>query len=83
MWEGSHKATLTVIADLCRNCHQLSPFLFLNGNTFVALARIALKPVFESLPEERRSLVRSGIGHYIAGTIGKDELLPLLRVSIQ
>jgi hypothetical protein len=51
MWEGSHKATLTVIeaADLCRNCHQLSPFLFLNGNTFVALARIALKPVFESL----------------------------------
>jgi hypothetical protein len=65
-------------AHLCRRCHRFSPFLFLNGNTFVAAARIALKPAFEEIPEANRALARAGIGHYIAGTIGQEELVSLL-----
>jgi hypothetical protein len=85
LWEGAHRSEFTLIeaADLCRCCHRLSPFLFLNGNTFVAAARIAFRPAFEDLPDERRSFARAGVGHYIAGTIGKDELLPLLGLKAQ
>jgi hypothetical protein len=75
-WEqGKGQAsTLEEAAELCRRCHRLAPFLFLNGNTFVAIARDALTANFSHLPYAQQVVARGAIGHFIAGTIGADEM---------
>jgi hypothetical protein len=70
--------TFLQAADLCRECHRLAPFLFLNGNTFAACARIALGPALEKLTRIQQVAVRAALGHYIAGTIDRDEFGALL-----
>jgi hypothetical protein len=80
LWQKSHGAPLTFLqaADLCRECHRLAPFLFLNGNTFASCARIALLPAWAQLPLTRQTVIRAALGHYIAGTIRRDELEAML-----
>jgi hypothetical protein len=80
LWEKSHVSPLTFLeaADLCRECHRLAPFLFLNGNTFASCARIALQPAINQLPAVRQTITRAALGHYIAGTIRRDELVAIL-----
>jgi hypothetical protein len=85
LWSGAYAAKMTVMeaAELCRRCHRLAPFLFLNGNTFANVAKVALGPALKGLPSDEAAACRTAIGHYVAGTIGKDELLPLLGLSSQ
>lgn len=80
-WERERKRTLTIeqTAVLCHQCHRLAPFLFLNGNTFVAIARDAVIPAIAQLSVADQALVRGTIGHFIAGTIGLGEMNPVLR----
>jgi hypothetical protein len=73
--------TFLQAADLCRECHRLAPFLFLNGNTFASCARIALQPAMNQLPPVQRTAARAALGHYIAGTIRRDELAAILPSS--
>jgi hypothetical protein len=44
LWETSRGRELTLreVFDLCRQCHQLAPFCFYNGNTFAAIGRLNL-----------------------------------------
>ena len=83
LWEKSHATHLTFLqaADLCRECHRLAPFLFLNGNTFASCARIALQPAMNQLPAVHQTVTRAALGHYIAGTIRRDELVAILPSS--
>ena len=83
LWEKNRASSLTFLqaADLCRECHRLAPFLFLNGNTFASCARIALQPAISRLPLVQQTVARAALGHYIAGTIRRDELVALLPSS--
>jgi hypothetical protein len=76
MWNSRHASSLTILeaARLCRECHTLAPFLFLNGNTFVSCARIALEPAWQRLAAAQAASLRSAGGHFIAGTISQREL---------
>lgn len=67
LWGKSHGAPLTFLqaADLCRECHRLAPFLFLNGNTFAGCARIALQPAMNQWPAVRQTVTRAVLGHYM------------------
>jgi hypothetical protein len=80
LWQKTHSDPLNFLqaADLCRECHRLAPFLFLNGNTFASCARIALQPAISHFPIPKQTILRAALGHYIAGTIGREELIALL-----
>jgi hypothetical protein len=80
LWEKSHNQPLTFLqaADLCRECHRLAPFQYLNGNTFASCARVALLPALEGLDHKQQAFSRAGLAHYIAGTIERDELAAIV-----
>jgi hypothetical protein len=80
LWEEKSRQPLTFLmaADLCRECHRLSPFLFLNGNTFASSARVALTPLLETLDFKKQTFSRAALGHYIAGTIDRSELIAIV-----
>jgi hypothetical protein len=80
LWEKTHGQTLTFLqaADLCRECHRLAPFLYLNGNTFASCARVALLPAMERLDSKQQTFSRAALGHYIAGTIDRSELIAIV-----
>jgi hypothetical protein len=85
LWERSYAIEMTVMeaAELCRKCHRLAPFLFLNGNTFANVAKVVLESAFRGLPASEVTVYRTAIGHYVAGTIGAHELPPFLRQPVQ
>ena len=85
LWKRTFHLPLTLLeaADLCRKCHTLGPFLFLNGNTFVSCARIALGPAWADYAEDQRIIIRAAVGHYIAGTITQRELKELAAAADQ
>ena len=84
LWEAKRTQPLTFMqaADLCRECHRLAPFLFLNGNTFASCARVALMPAMERLTTVQQTFSRAALGHYIAGTIDRDELIAIVPPTL-
>jgi hypothetical protein len=80
LWDEKSPLPLTFMqaADLCRQCHRLSPFLFLNGNTFASCARVALAPAMERLDQKKQTFSRAALAHYIAGTINRGELIAIV-----
>ena len=76
LWEKSRLQELELreVLGICRLCHQLSPFCFYNGNTFVAIGRIIIQDLLSVMPPAKAQTFRSVVGHYIAGTVGEDEL---------
>ncbi len=80
LWEKIHAQPLTFMqaADLCRECHRLAPFLYLNGNTFASCARVALLPAMERITTVQQTFSRAALGHYIAGTIDRPELIAIV-----
>ncbi len=83
LWEAQRAAAGTLLdaAKLCRDCHQLAPFLFLNGNTFTAVANEILTPLLPSLGLSGPflTIARNTIGHYVAGTADLSDLKAILR----
>lgn len=63
--------------EIGRRCHNLSQFCFYNRNTFAAIRRIISQGI--KLPPAKARSFHSMVGHYIAGTIGDDELNEALR----
>jgi hypothetical protein len=76
LWEGSRhvKMPLRRALDICRECHKLAPFCFYNGNTFVAIGRTMVQDSLRKLTPLKAQVLRSVVGHYIAGTAGDKEL---------
>jgi len=73
LWKSRHRAEMTLAeaADLCRRCHQLSPFCNFNGNTFVAIIRRVIAGL--NLPPDQAAALRSLAGHIVAGTATPEE----------
>ncbi len=66
--------------EILKACHKKAPFCFNNGNTFAAIAR---ELIFEiTIPPESAALVRSAVGHYVAGVLRDDELDAVLGAII-
>lgn len=76
LWEDSRnvKMPLKKALQICRRCHQLSPFCFYNGNTFVAVGRTMIQDLLPKLHPMQAQVFRSVVGHYIAGTADEQEL---------
>ncbi len=74
LWEAQHAKALTLDAAvaLCRQCHQMAPFCFYNGNTFAGIIRDVVRGL--DLPPVQAHLVRSLVGHIVAGvSTGEEE----------
>lgn len=80
IWESRHTEELSVIeaADLWREAHRTAPFCFFNGNTFAAILSTALSEFYLRFPPSTAYLLNSTFNHYVAGTIGREDLLALL-----
>jgi len=63
--------TLAAAVDLCRRCHRIAPFCFYNGNTFAAIMRDAVLAL--DLPLEEAWVLRSLVGHIVAGVASTEE----------
>ena len=81
LWERAHRRDLFLdeAADLCQECHRLAPFCNFNGNTFAAIAR-SLVDTLKLKPDEAH-IIRSLIGHVVAGTASAEEARELLNFS--
>ncbi|MEY2408484.1 MAG: hypothetical protein QOF48_1154 [Verrucomicrobiota bacterium] len=81
LWENAMSRSLSLkeVLDVCRECHELAPFTFNNGNTFAAVGRTVIEECIRSLPPVEGQIVQTTVSHYIAGLIGRRELLQVLK----
>lgn len=81
LWEraSAQQMNLKDVLDVCRQCHEQAPFTFNNGNTFSAIGRTLVEEWLKALPPVEAQVVRTTICHYIAGLVGRKELLSVLR----
>jgi hypothetical protein len=81
LWERSSQKQLTVeeAFTACRDCHELAPFTFNNGNTFAAIGRTLVEDHLNEMPPVEAQIFRTTIGHYIVGLIGRKEMQQVLR----
>ncbi len=75
LWEQSmnQPISLVEVVELCRTCHRLAPFTNFNGNTFAAIARVLIDSL--DLPPDRAAVVRSLVGHIVAGVASNEEVI--------
>ena len=80
-WESAIHRSLSLkeVLDVCRECHEIAPFTFNNGNTFAAVGRTIIEEWTKSLPPVEGQIVQTTVSHYIAGLIGRRELLQVLK----
>jgi hypothetical protein len=81
LWEKSAPQAMSLpeVMMLCKRCHDLGPFGFNNGNTFAAIGKTLVEDLVRTLPPVEAQIVRTTVGHYIAGLIGKQELVQVLE----
>ena len=81
LWEQavSKAMSLSEVLDLCRQCQDLGPFVFNNGNTFASISKTLVEDLLQSLPAVEAQILRTTVSHYVAGQVGKKELLQVLR----
>ncbi len=61
---------------LLKSCHRQAPFCFNNGNTFAAIGRTCV--ILLTSDPDKAKLLRSAVGHFVAGVLGEDELEAIL-----
>lgn len=81
LWEKAipQQMSLKEVLDVCRRCHELAPFNFNNGNTFAAIGKTLVEDWLKRLPPVEAQIIRTTVAHYIAGQVGKKELVQVLR----
>ena len=81
LWEENHRREMFLdeAADLCRECHRLAPFCNFNGNTFAAIARSLVDTL--KLKADEAHVIRTLLGHVVAGTAGEIETEELKAFS--
>lgn len=79
-WErtASRRLPLLEALDLCKQCCELGPFLFNNGNTFAAAARKIMEDWLATLPAIEAQIARGTAGHYVVGQVTRKELSQVL-----
>ena len=80
LWEGAGARTMSLkeVLEFCRQCCELGPFTISNGNTFAAVGRTLIQDWLKSLTPVEAQIVRTTVGHYIVGLVGRRELLQVL-----
>ena len=80
-WEAALALSMSLkeVLEVCRECHELTPFTFNNGNTFAAVGRTLIEDWLKTLPPVESQVIRNTVGHYIVGLIGRKELVEVLR----
>ena len=81
LWEKSvpRAMSLPEVLEVCRKCYDLGPFVFNNGNTFAAISKTFIEDWAQFLPAVEAQILRTTVSHYVAGQVGKAELLQVLR----
>jgi hypothetical protein len=81
LWEGAAPRIMSLneVLDLCRQCRELAPFAFNNGNTFAAVGRTLIEDWLKSLTPVEAQILRTTVCHYIVGQVGRRELLQVLE----
>ena len=81
VWEKSAQKSMSLqeALDVCRDCHELAPFTFNNGNTFAAIGRTLVDEDLKAMPPVEAQILRTTMCHYIVGLIGRKELQQVLR----
>ena len=81
LWEKSipMKMDLGDALKVCRECHDLAPFTFNNGNTFASIGRTLVEEFLKQMPPVEAQIIRTTIGHYIVGLIGRKELQLVMK----
>lgn len=81
LWEqaSARKQTVGDAFQVCHDCHALAPFTFNNGNTFAAIGRTLVEDYLQQMPPVEAQIIRTTIGHFIVGLIGRKELKQVLR----
>jgi len=70
--------TLPDVLEVCKKCYNLAPFVFNNGNTFAAIAKTLIEDSLKTVPPVEAQIIRATVAHYVAGLVGKRELLNIL-----
>ena len=70
--------TLPDVLEVCKKCYNLAPFVFNNGNTFAAIAKTLIEDSLKAVPPVEAQIIRATVAHYVAGLVGKRELLNIL-----
>ena len=80
-WEAAVKKSMTLadVLAVCRKCHDTSPFIFNNGNTFGSVAKTLIQNWLNNLPPLEAEIVRATVSHYVVGLVGKRELGDVLK----
>ena len=70
LWEKtrSEEQSLKELLQVCLKCHRLAPFCNYNGNTFVTIVKTLLTDMLNEMPAEKAQILRSVVGHIVAGT---------------
>jgi len=70
LWERNRlrRFSLPELLQICFQCHRLAPFCNYNGNTFVTIVKTLLKDQLSRLPPDQAHILRSIVGHIVAGT---------------
>jgi len=81
LWEKSVPKAMSLgeVLEICRQCQDLAPFVFNNGNTFAAISKTLIEEWARFLPAVEAQIFRTTVSHYVAGQVGKKELLDVLR----
>lgn len=81
LWEQSMQKSMSLQEALgvCRDCHELAPFTFNNGNTFAAIGRTLVEDDLKTVPPVEAQILRTTMCHYIVGLIDRKELQQVLR----
>ncbi len=81
LWESAVARSLTLkeVLDVCRECQEKLPFTFNNGNTFTAIARTLIEDWTRKMPPVEAQILQTTVCHFIAGVVGKRELLQVLK----
>jgi hypothetical protein len=81
LWERSVKKSMTLpeALDVLKKCYDLSPFLFNNANTFAAISKTLIEDWVRNLPPLEGQIIRNTVSHYVAGLVGRKELLNVLK----
>src|SRR3954468_21332450 len=76
LWEKSvpKAMSLSEVLEVCRQCQDLGPFVFNNGNTFAAIGKTLVQDWASSLPAVEAHIFRTTVSHYVAGQVDKKEL---------
>jgi hypothetical protein len=81
LWNKSHGKVLAIgdALETCRDCQELVPFTFNNGNTFAAIGRTLIEDYLKQMPPVEAQIIRTTVCHYIAGLVSKKELRQVLK----